>query len=492
MTSDVQERGGSSGEARENWLGGTGTGGDVPARILASVQSAHAFTVVTGVQGVAGDLVRATVDRLHAAHIETTTIEAPLPSLAALTRAISTALSVVVDTERPLVVVVRQADLLTPDAMLRLPALAGLQRGGLPVLCFLLLGKPALWTGLGTIGLGRLEGDDTAHIRLAAPAMFPGEPAHEVLRPDPLHAETLLAEALRAEALRAEPARPNFAGTLDTEAPSRRSRRGLVLIPAGIGLGVVAVLAASFIMHRAPPAAPLAASGISTRAAPTRSPAEVPAAPLPVPDLSPALPPPPATAAPLPPPLPGMPEPAPEPPVLAAQAAPNPAPPTQPVPAAAPARAVQPASGAANAIQPAPAPTSVPSAASPAAPQVAVPAEAAPQASQPRLVLPEAGTLHIILRYSEGSDTAQAHALRVARMLRDAGAQVAGPSPAADAGAQSSIGYFFNADRGAADHLAHRLPAHFVHIRTPFDADAGAMMRPGELVVTIGPDANVH
>ncbi|WP_428374494.1 hypothetical protein [Lichenicoccus sp.] len=443
---------------------------DVPGRALGSIQAGHAFTVVTGAQGIAGDLVMATVDRLHAAQIETTTIEAPLPSLAALTRAISTALSVVVDTERPLVVIVRQADALKPDAMLRLPALAGLQRGGRPVLCFLLLGKPALWSGLATIGLGALEQDDAAHIRLAPSAMF--QP--DVLHPEPPPPRRPFPQAPSPQAPSPEAPAPRaafpHAPASQPTAPAvrpRRPRRARVVIPAGIAIGGAAVLAALFATHRAPPAVPMSARLTPPVAAPIPSLPAAPAAPLrPLPDLSAATPPPPVAVAPMPLPLPDLPQPAPEPPAL-----------VPPAPALAP---------PAPALTP-PA-TSVPAAVSVPPPVTALPAPA-PGAPEAAFVLPEAGMLHIILRYSQGSDAAQAHAQRVAVMLRAAGATVDGPAAAADASGPSNIGYFFNADRGAADRLAHRLPAHFVHIRSPFGAEAGPMMRPGELIVTIGSDS---
>ncbi len=420
MTSDVQERGGPPGAAREDWLGGAGAGGDVPGRVLGSIRAGRPFTVVTGAQNVASDLVMATVDRLHAAHIETTTILAPLPNLAALTRAISTALSVVVDTERPLVVIVRQADALRPDAILRLPALAGLQRGGRPVLCFLLLGKPELWAGLTTIGLGALEQDDTAHIRLATPDMFQPAARH----PEPAPPRSPAPQA-------PEPA-----------ARPRRPRRARIVVPAGFALGG-ALLAAFLATHRTPPAIPDSGTVAPRATAPGPAIPAAPATPLrPVPDLSGAAPAPPTVSAPVPPPLLALPDPAPEP------------------------------------------------AAMPLPPRAPLQAAAAPPPTQ-HLDLPDAGMLHIILRYSQGDDAAQAHAARVAGMLRAAGATVDGPVAAPDTEAPSSIGYFFAADRGAADRLAHRLPAHFVHIRSPF-GPANTMMRPGELIVTIGPGGSAH
>nr|WP_321986323.1 hypothetical protein [uncultured Lichenicoccus sp.] len=447
----------------------------MPRRVLASIQASHPFTVITGAQGVAGDLVTATVDRLHAAHIETTTIEAPLPSLAALTRAISTALSVVVDTERPLVVIVRQADALRQDAMLRLPALAGLQRGGRPVLCFLLMGRPALWDGLGTIGLGALEHDEAAHIRLATPAIYQPEAPAEPRRPEPPQ----------------PPPRRPFA-----EAPPaarrRRGRRARIIVPAVIVVGGAAVLGGLYFAQENPPAVPTSASiappaplpPVAAPPAQNRAAAipvsPKPAAPAmklrPAPDLSAATPAPPAAMVPAPPALPDLPQAAPEPPAIPTPTVSQPVspPPVSPPPVSSPPVSSPPAASA-------PATTG----ASANAPTAA----SAPPPPEARLVLPEAGMLHIVLRYSQGSDASQAFARRVAAMLRAAGANVDGPTALSDAPAKSSIGYFFNADRDAADRIAHRLPAHFVHIRSPFGASAGPMMRPGQLVVTIGSDS---
>ncbi|TLU74193.1 hypothetical protein [Lichenicoccus roseus] len=488
MTSDLQERGVSGA-----WWRKPEAGGDVPARILGSIQAGNAFTVVTGTAGVASDLVLATVDRLHAAHIETTTIEAPLPSLATLTRAISTALSVVVDVERPLVVIVRGADALEPDAMLRLPALAGLRRSGSQVLCFLLIGRPSIWNGLGSIGLAALEQDEVAHIRVAAPAMFaerdeepadvPGfrEGPQPVIRVRPDDPD--------------EDAATPFAIAADTR--RRRPRLRLLAIGGGVvGLALAVMVWAS--LRDRPTSLP-----------PARTPPPVVASLRPLPDLSPIATTPPT--GPMPPALalPDEPTPAATPAPLPAPASPVAATP-QP---AAPFVAAPPAAPILPAVPPPPAPSPpAPQASSapPATPtaRVGTPPPAAPAAvtttpPQPtasleavrpappmpqRLALPDAGALHVILRYGQASEASRLRAMQMADLLRNAGAAVDGPSAIASGPAHTTIGYFFNADRAAADRLAHRLPAHFIHVRTPVDPAAGTMMRPGELIITVGPD----
>ena len=138
----------------------------VPARVSAAVSFADGFVVLSEEDGVPAEVASAVIARLREAGFETATTTAPLSDHSALSELIVEAVAARSAPERPLVVVVARAETLSAATVQRLVGLAGLRQRGQPVLRFLLMGTPALWPVLRGAGLGGLEHDAAAHVRL--------------------------------------------------------------------------------------------------------------------------------------------------------------------------------------------------------------------------------------------------------------------------------------------------------------------------------------
>ena len=149
---------------------------DIPARILSAVSYGTGFVILSESPGAPGqpggmsESISAIVSRLHEADFVSTALTAPLHRLSMLQDAIGDAMTAKIASGQPLVVVIRQAEALSDATLQRLIALAGLRQDGQPVLRFLLTGTSGLWPMLHGAGLGHLEDDPAAHIRLTPAA----------------------------------------------------------------------------------------------------------------------------------------------------------------------------------------------------------------------------------------------------------------------------------------------------------------------------------
>ena len=195
---DLKDKSGHIVVAPRGAAPGTGAGATPPTTrppigdaLIAALSSGHDIVVLGSPSGRAvAELLAAIVPRLHKAGFATASITAPL-SLSVLHDAIREALTepaAASERTRPLVVAIEHAENLLLPTMRRLVELAALRRGGSPVLRFLLCGTPSLWTALRGAGLGALEHDESAHIRLPATAAS-GLPAIKLrhLRTPPSH-----------------------------------------------------------------------------------------------------------------------------------------------------------------------------------------------------------------------------------------------------------------------------------------------------------------
>ncbi len=177
---------------------------DIPARVLSAVSYGTGFVILSLPSGMGGqaDVVpeefSAILSRLHEASLTLTTLTAPLPRLPVVQHAISDAMAASLSSRQLLVVVIRHAEALSDATVRRLIRLSELRRHGQPVLSFLLAGTPSLWPVLHGAGLGHLENDPTAHIRLTRSQIEPGlaaappafaanaaDPISPPVRPDP-------------------------------------------------------------------------------------------------------------------------------------------------------------------------------------------------------------------------------------------------------------------------------------------------------------------
>src|ERR1700712_3506367 len=146
---------------------------DIPARVFSAISYGTDFVVLSepprrpDLPDDRSEGFSAVVSRLHEAGFVSTTLTAPFPGLSMLQQAISDAMTAALASGHPLVVIIRQAEALSDATVQRLIALAGLRQEGQPVLRFLLTGTPGLWPALHDAGLGHLEEDPSAHIRLA-------------------------------------------------------------------------------------------------------------------------------------------------------------------------------------------------------------------------------------------------------------------------------------------------------------------------------------
>jgi hypothetical protein len=221
---------------------------DIPARILFALSSGDGFVVLSGEDKVAAEQLPAILARLREAGFGTATIEAPLPRLAILDDAIRGAMTADVIAAHPLVVVIERADGLAAQTLQRLVALSKLRRAGRPVLRFLLSGTPALWPVLRAAGLGELEGDAAAHVRLMpdlTPCDPPPRPAAGPLREAGAAASgTAAARLTQRERARSSPS----AVTSRPSAAAGQQGRSGEYSTGESGIGLTAIIVAAALM----------------------------------------------------------------------------------------------------------------------------------------------------------------------------------------------------------------------------------------------------
>jgi len=491
-------------------------GHDPFRRALQGLARGEAFVVLSGPDGFAEARLPELLGMLRGAGFVTAHVSAPLAPAARLFAAIRDALTGDRHRGSPLVVVVLRAERLSAPAVLRLVGLSMLQRDGQPVMRFLLAGASALWPVLHEAGLGSLEGDAAADIRL---------PARQVRDPsarDPAARDPAARDpAARSPAEQGQPAggraaaAARFPAAMPPAADPRRTARyrrlaavaaaaaGLMalggMLPGGL-LPLPGLLSSHLPGHR--PAAsrtgpaPGAAGAQHARQRlallhPAIGPEQIPT-PNDAPDSMRA-----SSGAPLP--LTGMPSP---PPAPASPAAPAPASlpaPARTAPRAKPAGRADAAgaslpAAAASPRAPGVAPAAMP-AASPAASPTAIPASAshlaAPHAAAtpppPSAVLfADLQAIHVSLRYQADDPAARTAASRIAALLTRRGVATGRPVPAAHVG-RSSLAYRFPQDRGAARLLAALLLPGAQALRQPMPR-TGLPPRPGEVAISIGAD----
>ncbi len=141
---------------------------DVPARVLTAISAGRGLVLLSGIGAPTAELRTSLVARLGAADIPTLRLRAPLGSLDDLREPIRAAMPHPVRSGQPLIVMIEDADRLTPGILRRLRALAALQYEGQPVLHVLLIATPAVLPLLQEAGLDAVWDDATAHIRMVA------------------------------------------------------------------------------------------------------------------------------------------------------------------------------------------------------------------------------------------------------------------------------------------------------------------------------------
>lgn len=150
---------------------------DIPARVFSAICYGEGLVVIDGYADVAAEAVAIVIGRLREAGFNSRQMTGPQPPLSLLHDAVRDARNTDAVLQRPLVVVIAQAETLTPETINRLVLLAALKgTAGKPVLRFLLTGTAAIWPGLRSAGVGHLEHDAAAHIRLPLKDALPQVP----------------------------------------------------------------------------------------------------------------------------------------------------------------------------------------------------------------------------------------------------------------------------------------------------------------------------
>lgn len=503
MGSDLHARDefvvGDAGVTGPAWMGAFDQ--HIPARVLSAVSFADGFVVLSGESGITAEISSAVVARLREAGFDIATATAPLPGLSVLHDLIHDAIVAGRALEQPLLVIVERAENLSMQIVQRLVTLAELRQDGRPVLRFLLTGTPALWPMLRSAGLGRLENDAAAHVRLmpdlircltVSPQAEDGHPHGSDLP----HFDPAMAEPTRRG--QASPSRRAIVGAARSEAPRARSgnsriRHRAALAIVGLTLTGMALAggAATWVlltprpdrsrmsMSVAPPSvvAPVLSPDDRLAALLDRENREIAAdRPLPGDDLI-------ETRRQIDEILPKVSSGA----LHALTAHTDSA-------AGKPADIVKPASGSTAApdagrqvTQAAPPPSSPGPAA--ASTDASAPAASASGASEPVGVPAAAPTrvpLHVTLHYSHGDRAAAAKAANIGVLLRAKGVPVDGPLALGQAVEQSSLAYYFTQDQVAALELAQQLSPRMPQIHKLPPMGSSPLPRPGEISISVG------
>lgn len=186
MESDVQDQGDTLIEAvalaQLPWLSVFDQ--DIPAKIFSAICYGESLVVVSGHADVAVEAAASVIGRLREAGFNSRQMTGPRPALSLLHDAVRDATNTDAVLQRPLVVIIAQAETLTLETINRLALLAALKRpAGKPVLRFLLTGTAAIWPVLRSAGFGHLEHDAATHIRLPTKDVPPQVP--ELRLPEP-------------------------------------------------------------------------------------------------------------------------------------------------------------------------------------------------------------------------------------------------------------------------------------------------------------------
>ena len=467
----------------------------VPARVVSAVSFMDGFVVLSGESGIDPAIAAAVVTRMREAGFEVATVTAP-SDLSLLYAAIRDALIAKPASERPLVVIVEHAEGLSAQTVHRLVALGKVRHADRPVLRVLLTGSPALWPILRDAGLGDLEHDAAAHVRLMpdlirnlpeSPQVAAGYPH----APEPFGLDSAIGVPTPRDhgfplPMAIDPAA--FRELPPLRLSKRRAGNRTAVLVTGLmlaGLGLAGGAALWTVLPLRPDRQATDVPAMPPVAAPPSSPDErlanlldredeefAAGRPLPGGDLvetqrqidavlpqvsSGAL----RTLA----TRPGM---------AAARLGGV----TAPTPAS-PATAPE-GDGRMTSAEPSPpasaATTSSPDAAAPGGtPRLGGPVDAAAP-------LP----MHVTLHYSRGDNTAAARAMQIRTLLHDRGIPVDGPVPAGRPIERSSLAYYFNQDQTAALDLAQHLSPHAPQVRKLPPPVGPSLPRPGEISISIG------
>ena len=463
----------------------------VPARVVSAVSFTDGFVVLSGESGVDPAIAAAVVGRMREAGFEVATVTAPLSDRSMLYAAIRDALLAKSVPERPLVVIVEHAEGLSAEAVRRLVALDEVRHADRPVLRVLLTGTPALWPILRDAGLGDLEHDAAAHVRLM-PDLIRNLPEPAQAADGYLHEPGTFGfdGAIPDQMPRGQgfPPRMAVGAVARLELPSlrlgtRRSGGRAAVMMAGLTLAGIGLAGGAALWTVRPDRQATAVPVMPPAAAPLPSPDErlahlldrqdqefAAGHPLPGGDLDEtqrqidellpqvsgnALH---ALATRLRPAATG----------LADVAIPRLASPT-----------AAPQGGITKADPPPSVPAAIPSSpdasASGGMPQVGGPVES-----------PAPGPMHVTLQYSRGDRAAAARAMQIRMLLHDRGIPVDGPLAVGQVIERSSLAYYFTQDQAAALDLAQHLSPRAPQVRKLPPPGGLSLPRPGEISISIG------
>ncbi len=414
---------------------------DISEPVLSALLGGQDFVVITGIEGVAVEQLFNVLDQLQQAGFATATMTAPVARLSLLDEAIRKAMTAGRNVGRPLAVIIQYAEMLSVGTLLKLVTLSMLRTDGRPVLRFLLAGTPALWPALREAGLGALEHDPAAHVRLTA-----GHGGMRAVASPPRHVASQ------------EPRAPAFAAATAGGSPwrsppqlgpirlSRRSPQERRATRATAGLTFAALLsvasAIAWMVAVAPPE-----QGVTRHSVITLPPAGG---------------------------LIVLPDPEPGHDLPRADAAAGPG------SAATADRTVPPPASARSA-------TARPETHRDVAVAAPVARSALPDAAPSVTATPpdEAG-LRVTVRYGRGDGAAQAQAMRLLERLRAAGVPADGPVALGEVTGHSTLGYYFAQDEQAARAVAQRLLPRSTQIRKLAVSDDASLPRPGGILISIG------
>ena len=497
---------GIPGVTRQPWLPAFDQ--HVPARVVSAMSFENDFVVLSGEDGISGEVASAVIDRLREAGFEVAGVTAPLPDLSLLHDAIRDGLLARRVSEKPLVVVIAGAEKLSAQTVHRLVTLAELRQDERPVLRFLLTGTPALWPILRTAGLGSLKSDAAAHVRVMSDlirsltdlsrmnAEHPHEPDRSLEPPvfglamaDPSRRRQGFPLPQAGSGLPRPDSLPLRLG--DSQAGHRAAVVTVGLVLAGLGLA--GGVAAWGLLAPRPdrPAAPVVAT-VPPVTAPVMSPDERLALllerenkeiaagdPISSGDLV-------ETRRQIDEILPQV-----SIRTLSALAARDEKSAAKPVAvgaapgSAAPAPAM-PAPWTGQVTRAVPPPVASRGSPAPDKPRVVASGPDAPSSAGAPVDAPTELPLHVTLRYSRGDNAAAARAMRVRTSLLARGVPVDGPVALGQVVKQSSLAYYFPQDQTAALDLAqHMLPILPQVHRLPPPSEV-SLPRPGEISISIG------
>ena len=482
----------------------------VPARVVSAVSFMDGFVVLSGESGIDPAIADAVAGRMREAGFEVATVSAPLSDPSVLYAAIHDGLIAKPVPERPLVVIVEHAEGLSAQTVHRLVALAKLRHADRSVLRVLLTGTPALWPVLRDAGLGDLEHDAAAHVRLMPdlirnlpePPQAADEYPHE---PEPFGFDEAVAGPTPHDHVVPRPVAVDTA-TCPQVPPLRPGQRRTAFMVAGLTLAGIGLAGGAAIWTLRPGRQATALSVVQPPAALLSSPASP--SQLAIPSSSPAAPSSSAderlarlldrqdrefaagsrvpvgdlveTQREIQEILPQVSSNALR--ALAARlnmtaarldgtAIPEPA-----RPAAAPEDASRMTQADPSPAMPAARPPSPDASAPGATPRIGGPVDAPPAP----------GPVHVTLHYSRGNGAAAARAMRIRTLLHDRGILVDGPVASGQVIERSSLAYYFTQDQAAALDLAQHLSPRAPPVRKLPPPEGLSLPRPGEISISIG------